>query len=100
MREPHQERRRPERRIENVAGVALLNQVRRHGAARVALSNRGTTLEPDLQPHLVTALRELRTLVANADQPFGPSKADSIAAMRALFAALPPEVRGLLKPQR
>lgn len=99
MRGPQEERRRPERRIENVAGVALLNQVRRHGAARVVLSTRGTALEPDLQPHMVTALRELHALVANADQPFGPSKADSIAAMRRLFAALPPELLALVVPK-
>jgi hypothetical protein len=93
----NRERRRPERRIANVAGAALLDLVRRRGAARVALSTRGTTLEPDLQPHLVTALRELRALVANADQPFGPSKAASIEAMRRLFDALPPDVRALLE---
>lgn len=94
-----QERRAPERRMENVAGVALLNQVRRHGAARVVLSTRGTALEPDLQPHLVTALRELHALAVNADQPFGPSKADSIAAMRRVFQGLPPELRVVVVPQ-
>ena|SRR5438067_8843159 len=98
MRQPHQERRRPERRISNVAGVALLELVSRHGAARVSMSNRGTTLEPDLQPHLVTALRELHQLVANADQPFGPSKAESIAAMRRVFEVLPPDLRALVVP--
>lgn len=99
MRQPHQERRRPERRISNVAGVALLNQVGRHGAARVVVSNQGTTLEPDLQPHLVTALRELHALVVNADQPFGPSKADSLAAMRRVFEVLPPDLRALVVPR-
>jgi hypothetical protein len=94
-----QERRGPERRMENVAGVALLNQVRRHGAARVVLSTRGTTLEPDLMPHMVTALRELHALVAAADQPFGPSKADSIAAMRQLFEVLPADIRALVVPE-
>lgn len=97
MRGLNQDRRRPERRMQNVAGAALLEQVRLQGSARVALSTRGTAVEPDLQPHLVTALRELHALVANADQPFGPSKADSIAAMRKLFAVLPPDVRALLE---
>jgi hypothetical protein len=95
-----QERRRPERRMQNVAGAALLEQVRLQGSARVALSTRGTAVEPDLQPHLVTALRELRALVANADQLYGPSKAESIAAMRRLFDALPPDVRALLEVAR
>lgn len=90
------ERRRPERRMQNVAGAALLEQVRLQGSARVALSTRGTAVEPDLQPLLVQALRELHGLVANADQLYGPSKADSLAAMRRLFEVLPPDVRGLL----
>lgn len=94
---PITDRRGPERRIVNLAGAALLERVRLQGSARVALSTRGTAVEPDLQPHLVTALRELRALVANADQLYGPSKAESIAAMRRLFDALPPEVRGLLE---
>lgn len=98
MQALNRERRGPERRMEPAAGVAILRLVRQHGAARVVLSNRGTALEPDLQPHLVTALRELRALVAKADQPLGPSKADSIAAMRQLFEVLPPEVRALVVP--
>lgn len=98
MQPLNQDRRRPERRMQNVAGAALLDLVRRQGSARVALSTRGTAVEPDLQPHLVTALRELHALVANADQPYGPSKAESIAAMRRLFEVLPPDVRALVVP--
>jgi aminoglycoside phosphotransferase len=84
--------------MEPAAGVAILHQVRQHGAARVVVSHRGTNLEPDLQPQLVDALRQLHALVVNADQPFGPSKADSIAAMKRAIAGLPAEVRALVVP--
>lgn len=93
-----QERRRPERRISNVAGVALLNQVGRHGAARVVVSNQGTTLEPDLQPHLVTALRELHAHLVREQEPMGPNKFDTLAAMRRVFEVLPPDLRALVVP--
>lgn len=88
----------PERRMEPAAGVAILHQVRQHGTARVVVGHGGTNLEPDLQPALVATLRQLRELVASADQPFGPSKADSIAAMRQVFERLPSDLRNLVAP--
>jgi hypothetical protein len=86
------ERRGAERRLEPLAGLALLRQVREHGTARVVVKDDGTRLEPDLQPQLVAVLRQLRALVAAADQPIGPSKSDSIRAMRDVLANLPPEL--------
>jgi hypothetical protein len=85
--------------MEPAAGVAILHQVRQHGAARVVVSHRGTTLEPDLQPHMAVALRELRGILAAADQPLGPSKADTIARALRVFEVLPPDVRALVVPQ-
>lgn len=98
MQALNRERRGPERRMEPAAGVAILQLVRQQGAARVVVSHRGTNLEPDLQPRLVEALRQLHGLVMGADQPFGPSKADSIAAMKRTIDGLPPEVLALVRP--
>jgi hypothetical protein len=78
--------------MDAAGGLALLQQVQQRGTARVVVRDDGTRLEPDLQPQLVAVLRQLRALVAAADQPFGPSKSDSIRAMREALAGLPPEL--------
>lgn len=89
--------------LERVASVAVFNGVATIQGANLArllqldgvdLFVRTAKVTPAM--HALATLRQLHRLVSAADQEFGPSKAESIAAMRAVFDA---EVLALLEVQ-